>query len=408
MKLPKFIKNIYISGFPSEGLISAFVDEGAEIDYKKFRSNSNIFNNPLVRIRISFAERPSEIMVDGCFGQKSLRVREESCKAPGEGETDVDADNDYIFTSKLYRGRNVFIISGPNDEKWELVVFHKSLFRDWTEGLARAVILIVGLNTFIIQGSYIPSASMMNTLMEGDYIWVNKAAYFLQSPSRGDIVVFNFPLDPTRDFIKRLIGLPGDKISIKNKTLFLNGVPHREKFTMNDYLIREVYSDELFGNSRELRLPQGYVMVTWEGEVFFPKLAYFARNINAERQDGLDLKVREKGMSRYRHPLHIVADAGDTVRLSDEGISVDGILYGSGQYKIFETVSMDFEGPALETPEFIVPEDMYFVMGDNRDNSQDSRYWGFVPKSYMKGRAFFLYWPLDRMKLLRSEFGTTQ
>ncbi|MCL1941121.1 MAG: signal peptidase I [Synergistaceae bacterium] len=174
----------------------------------------------------------------------------------------------------------------------------KSWKRETIETIIWALVLALILRTFVIQAFWIPSGSMLPTLQIEDRVLVAKFWNWIKEPSRGSIYVFKYPVDPERDFIKRIIGLPGDTINIQNGAVSVNGE-----------LIDEPYV---------------------------------------------------KNMDRF------------TLRQND----------------IFKTV------PAK------VPEDMYFALGDNRMNSQDGRYWGFVPKSYLKGPAFFRYWPLNRIGLI--------
>lgn len=189
----------------------------------------------------------------------------------------------------------------------------KPWYREWSEALIVAVVLALIIRTFVFQAFKIPSGSMLDTLLIGDHLLVNKFIYgtklpfsddrylAIRSPERGDVIVFEFPEDEgksyfqRRDFIKRLIGLPGDLIEIRGKQVFVNGQPYSVE--------QEIYRDSTM-------LP---------------------------------------------------AAAGPR----------------------------DFMAP------FKVPENQYFVMGDNRDYSYDSRFWGFVDDSKVKGLAFIKYWSWD-------------
>jgi signal peptidase I len=180
----------------------------------------------------------------------------------------------------------------------------KSKLREYIEAILLAIIIAFFIRTFVIQAYKIPSGSMKPTLQIGDHILVSKFNYgvklpFLRStlipigtPKRGDILVFIYPEDRSKDFIKRLIGLPGDTIEIRNKKILMNGLP------LND--THGVYSDNL-------------------------------------------------------------------------------IIPGSVQPR-------DNFGPVT------VPEDSIFVMGDNRDESYDSRFWGFVKMKDVLGKALIIYW----------------
>ena len=181
----------------------------------------------------------------------------------------------------------------------------KSQFREWTEAIVLALVIALLVRTFVLQAFKIPSGSMIPTLEVGDHILVWKFMYgikipwvdeklFSRCPDRGDIIVFVFPRDKTKDFIKRVIALPGEKIEIVGREILIDDKPIED--------------------------PWG----------------------------------------RY------------TNRRSGTGSTMDN--YG---------------------PE-IVPPDSLFVMGDNRDNSQDSRYWGFVGLKAVKGNAFIIYFSWDR------------
>jgi signal peptidase I len=183
----------------------------------------------------------------------------------------------------------------------------KSLVREYGEAIVIAIVLALVIRTLIVQAFTIPSGSMMDTLLVGDYILVNKFLYGaeipftdwrmpgLRDPERGDIIVFRYPQDEKRDFIKRIVGTPGDVILIRGHDVYVNGQ----------------------------RLGEPYVKYT----------------ASASPSSG----------ARYC-----------------------GYAYG-----------------CEATP---VPPASYFVMGDNRDNSQDSRYWGFVHREKIKGKAFLIYW----------------
>jgi signal peptidase I len=189
----------------------------------------------------------------------------------------------------------------------------KSLVREYVEAIAIAILLALVIRTFVVQAFTIPSGSMMDTLLVGDYILVNKFMYGpelpftdrhlpgLRAPQRGDIIVFKYPQDEKRDFIKRIIGGPGDTVQVRGAQVFVNGRP----------------------------LDEPYV----------------------------------KGHPSRAH-------------------------VGTPPYC----------GYAYGCEPTVVPPDSYFVMGDNRDNSQDSRYWGFVKRDKIKGKAFLIYWSWDSDK----------
>jgi signal peptidase I len=188
----------------------------------------------------------------------------------------------------------------------------KSTGREYYEALLIALIFVNFARIFVFQAFKIPSGSMEDNLKIGDHIIVNKFIYGpeanalaglmpLRDIRRGDIVVFRYPRQPEIDFVKRVIGLPGETVSIENKRVFVNGTRLDEPYTVFDDA--HVYPSSKF-------LPDG---------------------------------------PRYRDQME----------------------------------------------SFRVPAGQYFVMGDNRDHSHDSRYWGTVPRTMIKGRAFMVYWSFD-------------
>ncbi|MCA1559888.1 MAG: signal peptidase I [Acidobacteria bacterium] len=196
--------------------------------------------------------------------------------------------------------------------------FKKSTVREYFESIVIAVILALFVRTWVVQAFKIPTGSMENNLLIGDHLLVNKfvfgpagaerAVLPMRDIRRHDIVVFKYPNEPQRDFIKRVIGLPGETLELRNKKVYINGEPLDEPY------------------------------------VHFLEPA-------SDSQEVTPFDVRE----RY--------------------------------------------GPVR------VPEGQYFVMGDNRDNSQDSRYWGFLPRGYVKGKALMIYWSYESGRAEYAEDG---
>ena len=184
----------------------------------------------------------------------------------------------------------------------------KSTIREYTEAILIALLLALFIRTFVVQAFKIPSGSMLNTLLIGDHILVNKFIYGIKNPfsgntwipvtkpERGDIVVFRYPLNPSQDYIKRVIGTEGDQIEIKNKKVYVNGEPQDDSYA-------------IFLDNKTL--PPG-----------------------GQPRDNMEPKT--------------------------------------------------------------VPANSLFVMGDNRDNSYDSRFWNFVELKAVKGKAFIFYWSWDK------------
>lgn len=175
----------------------------------------------------------------------------------------------------------------------------KRIIREYGESLLIAAVLAMVIRTFIITPFKIPTGSMEPTLLPGDKIFVNRFIYRFQKPQRGDVIVFRYPEDTRRDFIKRLVAQDGETVEIAGGKIKING--------------------------EEVNEPE-----------FFAKNYYY-----------------------------------------NEGV------YGTVGARI------------------VVPPDCFFVLGDNSDSSRDSRYWGFVPRKFLLGRAFVIWWPLNRIGRIR-------
>uniref|UniRef100_C6DZ68 Signal peptidase I n=1 Tax=Geobacter sp. (strain M21) TaxID=443144 RepID=C6DZ68_GEOSM len=187
----------------------------------------------------------------------------------------------------------------------------KHVVREWAESIIIAILLALVIRTFIVQAFKIPSGSMEDTLAIGDHLLVNKFIYgskipftdsrilAIRDPRQGDVIVFEYPEDPSKDFIKRVIGVPGDVVEVKNKRVYVNG--------------------KLYANPHEV-------------------------------------------------------------------------------HKESDTIPKEMN-PRDNKDAVTVPANSYFVMGDNRDRSYDSRFWGFVTRDKIKGLAFIKYWSWDKDKL---------
>ena len=186
-------------------------------------------------------------------------------------------------------------------------------FREYYEAILVAVIFTLFARTFVAQAFKIPTGSMENNLLVGDHLFVNKFIYAphfdtplykllpYRAPERGDVVVFKYPQDPSRDFIKRAVAIGGDTVEVRNKELFVNGKPEHNP-----------------------------------------------------------------------HVMH-----------------ADSQTYPNSPYLPPSLRDRDWFGPVT------VPKGFIFCMGDNRDNSLDSRFWGPAPDTYLKGRALFIYWSYE-------------
>jgi signal peptidase I len=220
---------------------------------------------------------------------------------------------------------------------------------DWTAGLFPVIAAVFILRSFLFEPFKIPSGSMIPTLHIGDLILVNKFHYGIRLPvlnvkvidghavARGDVMVFRYPPKPSLDYIKRVVGVPGDKIAYINKVLTING-----------QLVSKVSVPEFFDTDT----------------MRYSKQFEEALPIGSTPSQPNNLRV---------HRL-----------LNDD--RVPNFVSGINDFAFKDNCSYTVEGV-----ECTVPEGHYFMMGDNRDNSLDSRYWGFVPDKNIVGKAFFVW-----------------
>lgn len=253
-------------------------------------------------------------------------------------------------------------IAMPEDDlaKAQSNVLRQPWWLDWTAGLFPVIAVVFILRSFIFEPFKIPSGSMIPTLMVGDLILVNKFHYGLRLPvintkitrgdpvRRGDVVVFRFPPNPNIDYIKRVIGVPGDTVAYLNKQLTINGQVVAQT-QLNDFFNEDAMS---YAKQFEEKLPTG--------------------SFSKEMTPSLT------------HRLLVQPQAP---------AFVSGVANFPGK----ELCHYSAEGVTCQ-----VPEGHFFVMGDNRDNSMDSRYWGFVPENNVVGKAFFVWMNFGNLKRIGS------
>lgn len=230
----------------------------------------------------------------------------------------------------------------------------KSAFREYAESIIFAIVLALVLRQFVVQAFKIPSGSMEETLLIGDHILVNKFLYHFTSPARFDVIVFKYPWEEDRDFIKRVIALPGDRVQIRDRQVYVNDRP-----------LQEPYAQYTVGPGREANF--GPVVVPKKGDTV---------EIRGEKRLYLNGEMMPLPSERYYPRDHGAAMTGFEVFY--------GALFPPG------TTLQEPLGPVE------VQHNYYFTLGDNRDNSKDSRYWGFVRDARIKGKAFFIYWSWNR------------
>ena len=211
---------------------------------------------------------------------------------------------------------------------------------DWTAGLFPVILAVFLLRSFLFEPFKIPSGSMIPTLLVGDLILVNKFYYGVRlpvintkiianhDPKSGDVIVFRYPVDPRVDYIKRVVGVPGDTVAYLNQKLTINGTP---------------------------------VPVKADGDFYDEETLRYAKRFEEQLATGPHRLLVEPRAPSMARPMEAFTNFRDQCRYSAEGVTCQ------------------------------VPAGHYFVMGDNRDNSQDSRYWGFVPDGNIVGRAFMVW-----------------
>jgi signal peptidase I len=217
------------------------------------------------------------------------------------------------------------------------------------------IFAVLIIREYIAQAYNIPSASMEPTLLIGDFILVNKLVYSFSEPMRGDMIVFKYPRNPDIDFIKRIIAKGGDTVEFLQIYDEKNGILAYK--------------------------------VAVNGKIY--ELKYLGKEVSSK---GTCYKYQE---TIYREDGEIIKH---NVCFRNAPLKISGIAFSA----IEEDFCLRYNESSLCT-KFVVPEGYYFVMGDNRDNSQDSRFWGFVPRENVVGKAFVIYYSGDVPSLTPEE-----
>ena len=224
------------------------------------------------------------------------------------------------------------------------------LLTEYAESFFPVILVVFLLRSFLFEPFKIPSGSMLPTLLVGDFILVNKFDWGIRlpvlnrkiinigNPQHGDVMVFRYPKDPSTDYIKRVVGLPGDTVTYRHKRLTINGIPQK------------VHPDGEF--------------------------TYISSGLNSVTAD----QFREQ-LGEHNHDI-----------LNLPGMPTVFVEEVDSQFPYRQNCSYDSEGFTCK-----VPAGYYFMMGDNRDNSNDSRYWGFVPDRNIVGKAVLIWWNFDDM-----------
>lgn len=254
-------------------------------------------------------------------------------------------------------------------------------FLDFWKNLFFAAIAALLIKTFLIETSRVPTGSMEQTIMVGDFLFVNKFIYgsssprnipftnvalpyfqlpALQEPEKGDIIVFEYPgdrdvIEPTEilNYVKRCVAEPGDTLEIKNKVVYVNG--------------------------EELHRPAN--------------IQYLMQNILSEKYTRPDIFPKNSGWNKDQYGPIVIPKEGDIINLTPDNIEIYRTLINRTFLKeVVHVKNGKIYIDGVETTQYEIPQDYYFAMGDNRDDSADSRYWGFVPREKIVGEALMIYW----------------
>jgi signal peptidase I len=284
-------------------------------------------------------------------------------------------------------------------------------------GLMAAVIVFGFIRPFCVQAFYIPSRSMENTLLINDHIFVNKFVYRFTEPDRWDIAVFEYPNQRNKDYIKRLAGLPGDTLALREHRVYINGEPVRREFVRNEVELQllekpqpiaEDLPPELIRFRGDALTLNGRMVLSGDRARQPVRLRASLMKIYREAGDHRVKEIYRNGTGRSNR----LSESFGPIRVPEKGYTVDlstleqpelGFYYHVIKRHSTKTISIRdgilYRG-GVPLNEYTVPEDMYFFLGDNRDHSEDSRVWGFVPRRMLLGEAFFIYWPPSRVGVI--------
>ena len=263
---------------------------------------------------------------------------------------------------------------------------------EWAKAFPAAVLVFLVMRTFFVEAYKIPSGSMERTLLVGDFLLVNKLVYGaelpfsnrrlpgIRSPRHGDVIVFEFPVDPSKNFVKRLIGLPGDTVSMRDGQLLRNGEPLAEAYVVRT----EPGVDPV---TAEFRWQRSYLVKSAAAAPAVAVRAVAVRAVAAPAVAAPAVAAPAVAAPAVAAPA-VAAQAVAAPVLVAEAVAAPVLVAdGTGN-----SAAEGYRPSRNNWGPLVVPAHQFFVLGDNRDNSLDSRYWGFVPDSLLRGTPVFVYY----------------
>jgi signal peptidase I len=325
----------------------------------------------------------------------------------------------------------------------------KNWAKEWLDALLWAAIAAIIIRTLFFEAYRIPTPSMERTLLTGDFLIVTKANVGARTPmtigipftsihiqglnlpwfripgwktiDRNDIVVFNYPIDEVAiaqktNYIKRAVAIPGDTLEIRNKVLHINGAPADYK---DEY--QQMYTVEMRERLRlsdaKVRMAGGEILGAETATSYVVNMSEVVRAEMAKwpEVDSIYARVRSESSNEYARNTFafrrgmeanhdhidpfVIPAKGMILELTEENWPIYSEVVGRYEGNVVTVNGSTFTINGVETSTYLVQKDYYFMMGDNRDNSEDSRHWGFVPDDHIVGTPALVYfsWDADRM-----------
>jgi signal peptidase I len=355
--------------------------------------------------------------------------------------------NDKKKVSKKATERPTKRVSTPEQEASRQQARHWA--KEWLDAFVFALIVAIIMRTFLFGSYRIPTPSMEDTLMTGDFLMVSKVAYGARTPmtlgipltqitipgvslpwvrlpgfsevKRNDIFVFNYPIEvgpisAKTNYIKRAVGVPGDTLEIRDKILYVNGEPEetietlrrhhlvyaRDRIRLSPSKVAEAGGEILQSDGESLYLinltPGGASTIEGWPEVDSVRQFVLPQEVNEFQQRPFSFS---KGFQNHDHMSPIVVPfSGQVIELQESTWSLYQEIVTRHEKNDVEIRDGQFFLNGQPAQTYTIQQDYYFAMGDNRDDSEDSRFWGFVPYDHVVGKAWLIYFSWDKNRNL--------